>query len=174
VLAKLLKPRPDAAALILRLGIAVIFIVHGFIKVDADADLLKRIFPDSPHSRLVLQQFVGWAELVAGLMMLLGVLSRVASLVIIPMQVAAIILATGNNALEGIKITARGPDFRWVGPEYNLVLIVMCLGVLVLGSGVLSVDHLLWGWWQRRKAQAALGPAPGPVPGEAKVVATTD
>ena len=39
-----------------------------------------------------------------------------------------------------------------VGAEYNVAVIVMCLAVVALGSGKVSLDHLIFG---RRRAAAA-------------------
>ena len=76
---------------------------------------------------------------------MLGLLSRLAALLIIAIQVTAISLITGYHAMEGLKITKQGVDWMRAGPEYNLVLIVMCLAVILLGSGAMSLDALIFG-----------------------------
>lgn len=148
MLANLLKPHADLAALILRLGLAAIFIVHGFIKIDQDSPLIRGI-------SMTAQTVVGWAELVCGLALAVGLLSRIACLTIIALQVGAIVLVSGKHALEGVRVELTGADYMRVGPEYNLVLIAMCLGVIVLGSGACSLDRLLSSRWRRKRADAA-------------------
>ena len=151
--AKLLKPQVELAALLLRWGLAAIFIVHGYIKVVQPFELI-------PQLSLTAQAAVGWVELSCGLALAVGLLSRIAALPIIADQVGAIVLLTGKHALEGLTLKKAGADFMLVGPEYNLVLIVMCLGVIVLGSGAASLDHLLSSGWRRKKARAVPAPVP--------------
>jgi uncharacterized membrane protein YphA (DoxX/SURF4 family) len=145
---KLLRPQVDLAVLLLRVGLAAIFMVHGYIKISQEYPLIE----DVP---LGTQVAIGWVELVCGFALVLGVLSRLAALVIIPIQVAAIYLITGNHAMEGLTIKKQGVDWMRAGPEYNLVLIVMCLCVILLGSGSLSVDAFIAG---RRRAKPPIKP----------------
>jgi uncharacterized membrane protein YphA (DoxX/SURF4 family) len=155
---KLLRPRSDEAALVLRVGLAAIFIVHGYFKLTT-GDLLGMAFPDWEHGRMTLQLVVGWVEVVGGLMLLLGVLSRFAALAFVVIQAGAIYFLTWRNFLE-MRINREGADYMKVGPEYNLALIAMCVGVVLLGAGEWSVDRLLWNWLKGRKAQAVLAPPP--------------
>jgi putative oxidoreductase len=162
---KLLKPRPDEAALVLRVGLAAIFIVHGYYKL-VISDMLGMAFPDHERERLLIQQVVGCVEVFGGLMLLLGVFSRFAALAFVAVQAGAIYFLTWQNFLA-IRIRREGADYMRVGPEYNLALIGMCVCVLMLGSGAWSVDRLLWTRWKGRKAQAVLAPPPVASPKEA-------
>jgi uncharacterized membrane protein YphA (DoxX/SURF4 family) len=153
--AKLLKPQVDLAALFLRLGLAAIFIAHGMIKVLQDLPLRPDVM--SMH----MQTVVGWIELIAGSALLFGIFSRLASLALIVLQVGAIVLITGQYALRGPVVERTGADYTRVGPEFNLVLITMCLSVMVLGSGALSLDHCLRSWWGGK------APAPQATAGQA-------
>jgi len=143
---ELFKPQTDLASVLLRLGLAAIFVVHGFIKLMQDKPL-------SDDLSLTGWLALGWAELVCGLMLAIGLLSRPAGAVLFGLQTGAIILVTRGGALTGLAITKHGADFKQVGPEYNLVLMVMCLAVVLLGSGSLSVDSILWSRWRRRHKQ---------------------
>jgi putative oxidoreductase len=134
--AKLLQPHVDMTALILRIGLAAIFVVHGYFKVIQHVPLIPEF---STHSQVL----YGWAELICGTALLFGLLSRLAALGIIVLQAAAIVLVTGKWALAGLEMTSAGADFRRVGPEYNFVLIAMALGVILLGPGVVSLDHCI-------------------------------
>jgi putative oxidoreductase len=151
--AKLLEPQVDLAALLLRWGLAAIFVVHGYIKVTVGFPLIPDFHPTA-------QTAVGWVELICGLALAVGLLSRVAALGILALQVGAIILVTGQYALTGLTLRPTGADFTKVGPEYNLVLIVLGLGVIVLGGGAASLDHLLGSL--RRGPVARAVPAPVP------------
>lgn len=153
----LLEPKPHAAALILRLGLAAIFVVHGSLKIRVGVAVL-------PDVSVATQEAVGWAELVCGLLLAVGLFSRLAALVVIGLQVAAIALVSGKYAMDIVQFSPSGRvDFTRVGPEYNLVLIAMCLGVIVLGSGYMSLDHLIVSRW-RRKVPAAVAPPVPPQP----------
>lgn len=148
----LLRPQVDAASVMLRWGLAAIFIVHGFFKLGQTGPFLEEI----PLSQ---QNLVGWLELVCGCLLVPGLLSRLAALALAATQVGAVMLITGKYAFEGLTFGKKGVDFTKVGPEYNLVLIVMCLSVVALGSGTISLDHLLASWWRSRRGTTAPAPA---------------
>jgi uncharacterized membrane protein YphA (DoxX/SURF4 family) len=151
MLSSLLKPQVDFASLLLRLGLAAIFIVHGAIKVVQDAPLIEQM----TLSELIL---VGWVELICGIMMAVGLFSRLAAIPLIVDQLAAIVLVTWPRALAGPAIRMTGADYTKVGPEFNLVLITMCLAVICLGSGVVSLDYCLGRMIKRKGAAAAAAP----------------
>jgi putative oxidoreductase len=137
MLADLLKSKESLAALILRSGLAAIFIVHGYIKVEVDTLLAPNAIS------MNMQRAVGWLELISGLLLLGGLCTRVAAGVLIVLQIAAIVLVSGKYAMEGVRLAPKGENYMLVGPEYNLVLIAMCLCLLVLGGGVASLDRMI-------------------------------
>jgi uncharacterized membrane protein YphA (DoxX/SURF4 family) len=92
------------------------------------------------------QVAVAWGEVVGGLALLAGILTRLAALGILVIQVGAIWTVTWA---KGFSFADGG------GYEFNLALLAMCIALAILGGGALSVDHLL----RRRKRQAA-HPAP--------------
>jgi uncharacterized membrane protein YphA (DoxX/SURF4 family) len=151
MLAKLLRPHADFATLLLRVGLAAIFIVHGVFKVNQDFELLPSIMS------MEVQVTVGWVELICGGLLLVGLFSRLACLPMIAIQIAAIILVTGKRAL-GMEMERWGADYSRVGPEYNLVLITVCVAVVALGSGLVSLDHLLKKVFLRKAAAAPAAP----------------
>jgi uncharacterized membrane protein YphA (DoxX/SURF4 family) len=148
--AKLRGPEVDLASLVLRWVLAAIFIVHGLIKVVVGTKMFDELTVQQQH-------LVGWTELVAGSLLALGLLSRIASPVLIFLQAGAIWMYTGSLALKGPMPTITGTDYTKVGPEYNVALIGMALCVALLGSGVFSLDYLLARWWRSGKA-----PQPAP------------
>jgi putative oxidoreductase len=146
--ATLFKPKVDFAALLLRLGLAAVFVVHGYFKI-------VQAFPLIQQMSMQVQQIVGWTEFVAGIALALGLFSRLAALATIPIQVGAIILVTGKRAMTVTPFEATGADYTRVGPEYNGILIVAALAVILLGSGVVSLDHLIYKMFRGKKPQAA-------------------
>src|SRR5262249_23489522 len=137
-----------------RLGLAAIFIVHGLIKV-------LQTLPLRSEMSLTMQTVVGWIELIAGVALLFGFFSRLAALALIVLQGGAILLITGPYPPPGPVVERTGADYTRVGPEFNLVLIAVCLSVMLLGSGALSLDHCLRTWWGRKS------PAPQATAGQA-------
>jgi uncharacterized membrane protein YphA (DoxX/SURF4 family) len=95
------------------------------------------ITPPKPLDTNYAQLAVAYGELVCGGLLLLGLLTRLAGLIMAVVQTGAIYMFTGLNwrnfsVLEG-------------GYEFNVVLVAACLALLFMGGGVLSLDHMLWG-----------------------------
>lgn len=140
----------DLAPLVLRLGLAAIFIVHGYIKVQQGANAWWNNTAQLPPN---VQAVVAWGELVAGGAMLLGLLTRLAALGVAAEMVAAVVMVTGRGGFAPVTQPSDpaqpGLNFTSVGYEYNLAIFVICLALIILGSGGLSLDHCLFG---RRRA----------------------
>jgi uncharacterized membrane protein YphA (DoxX/SURF4 family) len=94
-----------------------------------------------------LQMAVAWGELLAGITLLLGLLTRLSALAMIIIQVGAIATVTWDR---GFSLAAGG------GFEYNLALMAMCAVLVIMGGGYLSVDHQLR---HRRKHKVHAAPA---------------
>ncbi len=158
------KPHPDLGALLLRVGLAAIFIFHGYHKVVLVVDGSTW----TSDLSLTTQTVVAWGEFVAGLALLVGLLSRLAAVGSIVIQGGAIAMVTGARDFVSHDFTRKGFDFLRIGYEYNVAIIIMCLAVIVLGSGKFSLDHCLF---RRRNAPAAAAVGPPrvdrPVPVEA-------
>lgn len=152
MLSRALQPHPNLASLVLRLGLAAIFTVHGYIKAVMTNQLIHNL-------DYRLQTVVGWLELVIGFALAVGLLSRVSAAILIVLQSGAIVMVTGKNAFAGPTVHKWGADYSEVGPEFNMVLMVMSLAVIVLGSGTYSLDHLITRRRQRT-ATAARSAAP--------------
>jgi uncharacterized membrane protein YphA (DoxX/SURF4 family) len=86
-------------------------------------------------------------------MLAFGLLSRLAALALIAEMVGAIVMVTGARQFMPISFTPGGFTFQ-AGSAHNFIIIVACLALLVLGSGVVSLDHLIFGWRRGRQSQA--------------------
>jgi putative oxidoreductase len=134
------------APLLLRLGLAVIFIFHGMGKLGpnngwgTDWDKSKKM-------HVAAQVPVAWGELLGGVALALGFLARLAALGLAIIMVGAI----------SVIHPANGFDYRNGGSEYNFCLLAICLAVICLGGGPLALDHWLW---RKKPAPAAVPPAP--------------
>jgi putative oxidoreductase len=155
--------KSGVSQLVLRLGLAGIFMSHGAIKILVTEGGFTWFKPVLPNWA---QATVAWVELIAGILLLLGLFTRVASLAILVDQIGAICLVTGKLGLiklDYVPSQSQGDLHLEVGWEYNLALITMALALIFMGSGVIGLDHYLW----RRRASTAEPKgyeAPAPVP----------
>ncbi|HZY84693.1 MAG TPA: DoxX family protein [Gemmataceae bacterium] len=119
--------------LLLRLALAAVFIFHGLNHVGgADhrwgADWNKE--PGAPPAPV--QLAVAWGELIGGIALACGFLTRLAAA-----GIAAI--------MAGAIATVHGPhgfDIQKGGFEYNFVIIVVCLALILGGPGPFAVDRV--------------------------------
>ncbi len=145
----LMKPHVHLTSLVLRLGLAAIFIINGYLKVSVHMG--KTWDPNLPETT---QMAVAWGEIICGGALLLGFLSRLAAIGLIVIQWGAISLYTWRYDFINIEYNARDPHRIAPGAQFNFALIIVCLAVVLLGSGLVSVDHLLF---RRRRVQKPAG-----------------
>jgi uncharacterized membrane protein YphA (DoxX/SURF4 family) len=97
------------------------------------------------------QILVAWGELLCGLMLFIGLLTRLAAVLMIVVQLGAIYTVTWER---GFSFGGGG------GFEYNVALLAMCFALLIGGGGpLLSLNRLILG-----KVKEAQGTAPAPQP----------
>jgi putative oxidoreductase len=125
--------------LLLRVGLAVIFLYHGLEKVSRSHQWGAAWNNDVP---ITLQVATSWAELACGLALLVGYLTRLAAAGGVAILAGAVYLVHGKYGF-GLQ---TGDAYRQ-GYEYKLALLVMCTAVLLLGSGTLALD-----WCVRARA----------------------
>jgi uncharacterized membrane protein YphA (DoxX/SURF4 family) len=77
-----------------------------------------------------IQLAVAWGELLCGIALLLGVLTRLAAAGIIVIMIGAIWAVTG----------AHGFSAAGGGYEYNLAIVAMCAALIIKGPGPVSLD----------------------------------
>lgn len=122
--------RNHIAPLILRLGLAAIFLYHGWDKVSQGGGTKWAGESYPPY----VQFPVAWGEFLGGIALAVGFLSRFAAAGIIVIMVGAIVQVHG----------AKGFSLAEGGFEYNFALIVMSAAVILLGSGAFSLDYMMW------------------------------
>jgi putative oxidoreductase len=121
--------------LVLRIGLAVLFVYSGFIKiVGTDVHWGATWLPNYPDLvqplAAPIQVAVAWSELIGGLLLALGLMTRLAALGIALIMGGTIYWYTG---VQGFKS----------GYDYNFAVIVMCVALLISGGGTLAVDRLI-------------------------------
>jgi putative oxidoreductase len=165
--------KTNIVSLILRVTLGGIFLYHGILKVFGPSTLWGSTWVTplwthgSEFEPTVLQYFavqilVAWGELLGGLALLFGFLTRFAAIGLIIIQIGAIYLVTFYKGFS----FAQGGGYQGGGYEYNLALIAMSLIVVVVGSGKLSVDE-----WVLTRPRMQPSRQPTLLPGGAKPAA---
>ena len=127
--------RNTLVPLVLRLGLAFVFIYSGLQKITVPGTGWGSSWiPDAPDFIKPLpapaQLAVAWSELIGGIALGLGLLTRLAALGIAGIMVGTIYWLTG----------AQGFKSGW---DYNFAVIVMCLALMISGGGTLAVDQVI-------------------------------
>jgi putative oxidoreductase len=137
--ADLPKQHAHLGSFLLRVGLAVIFIFHGYLKLIQDGG---RAWTDALDGDA--QMAVAWGEMIGGVALLVGFLSRLAAVGLVVIMVGAIVVQTGRFDFIYVgEYHKSNPSRIPTGAEYNFALIVMCLAVVAIGSGVFSIDYLI-------------------------------
>jgi putative oxidoreductase len=127
--------------LLLRLVLAAVFIFHGVDMVSGEGHELGANWMPRDHAQPApVQLAVAWGELIGGVALGVGFLTRLAALGIIALMAGAI--ATAH--------LPHGFDIRQGGYEYNVVIITICVCLVLGGPGPVAVDYF---FRLRRKKQ---------------------
>jgi len=145
--------------LVLRLGLAAIFLYQGSEKITragsewgsewhytgpptSPPPLFAGPNPPPPRKHLPapVQLAVSWGQVVCGLALALGALTRLAAAGLLVLRVAAIGIFTFQ---DGFSFPEGG------GYEYNFAILVMCVTLIFLGGGSLALDSLSRGQQER-------------------------
>jgi putative oxidoreductase len=128
------------APLLLRVALAAVFIYHGLNKVKPEhdygwrwADQMSGAPPVLINAR-PLQLLVAWGELLGGVAVALGIMTRIAALGLLIIMVGAIFTYTGQQGFSAVS---------GAGYEYNFVLILVCAALLLSGPGTFSLDRVV-------------------------------
>jgi putative oxidoreductase len=122
--------------LILRLGLSFIFVMSGVQKITGPGNGWGSSWISNSAGYYIqplpapVQLVVAWSELAGGIALGLGLLTRLAALGIAGIMAGTIYWLTG----------AQGFKSGW---DYNFAVIIMCLSLVISGSGALAVDQLI-------------------------------
>jgi uncharacterized membrane protein YphA (DoxX/SURF4 family) len=154
--------RSGLVPLVVRFGLAVVLLYHGYDKITGvhteggahwqfmGAGPPPPMFRDPkapPPPPLpegmprVVQMAIAYGELVVGLLLFVGFLTRLAALG----GAAAILIecAVYRNWKHGFGLIETNGLYNG-GVEYTFVLLLICLAVLLAGAGTYSLDHALF------------------------------
>ena len=121
------------ALLVLRAVLGLVMAAYGWEKVNGGMAQFK--------GYLVTIGIPGWmgyvsayAELVGGILLIVGLLTRFAAFAIFINMVVAVVKVTFKNGLTG-------PN----GYEFGLTLAAMAFAIIFFGAGSISLDHVIFG-----------------------------
>ena len=112
----------------LRASIGVIFIVHGFGKFGNPG---FGGWISSMGIPAEMQIPIALAEFIPGILLLIGVLTRISASLLSIVMLGAIFLVKGATDLTGER-----------GYEFDLILLAACLVLIVAGPGKVSISHV--------------------------------
>ena len=118
----------DAAQMGMRAAVGVIFIVHGFGKFGNPG---FGGWISSMGIPAEMQIPIALAEFVPGVLLLIGVLTRISASLISIVMLGAIFFVKGASSLTGEH-----------GYELDLILLASCLVIIVAGPGKVSISHI--------------------------------
>ena len=139
---RLLNTQPTLALTLLRLPLGIVFFAHGCQKLlglfggDGYTATMK-MFEQGMHIPPTFAALAIAAEFAGGLGLILGFLTRIAALGILSNMLVAIYMVHWRNGL----FMNWGGNQKGEGFEYHLLAIGMCLALIVLGAGSLSIDR---------------------------------
>jgi len=118
----------DVVFMGLRSAIGVIFIVHGISKFNPGfSNFLTNI-----GIPLEMQIPIALAELVPGILLIIGVTSRLSASLLCIIMLGAIFHVKGAQSLTGDG-----------GIEFELILLASCLVIMITGPGRISLAHII-------------------------------
>jgi putative oxidoreductase len=118
--------------------ISIIMFAHGLQKLQGGPENFGQVLAQLGVPLPELMGYVvAFVELVGGILLIVGLLSRLTALLLTIDLVVAILLVKVNIGL------LSPPDGSGVGAELDLALIAGFLVVLLAGPGKLSADHAL-------------------------------
>lgn len=147
---RLIQTSPTWITLPLRVALGLVFIAHGAQKVFGvwEGPGLMKFAGGAPPLGLRPAWFwmgsAAVAELLGGALVLLGLLTRLGALLIVPVMLVAMF---GVHWAGGFFSTNKPLP----GVEYTVALLGMALALLIAGGGRASVDEALMGPPRRRR-----------------------
>lgn len=129
----------DVAPLLLRLGIGLTFFFAGLGKVLGGVDGVAGFFGSLgvPFPQ-VMAPFISYLEMLGGLALILGLFTRVFSLLFIGDMIVALALVNIPGATEAASL----PE-AWSAVRVDVLLLLGSAALAILGAGAYSIDALL-------------------------------
>jgi putative oxidoreductase len=150
------KVTSDIAALILRVAAGAIFFPHGWSKIAGQGGAAA--FAADIAQNYGIPTFLGhlaaWSELAGATLLVVGLLTRLDALLLAGTMFVAAFIVQLPDALFGVPADAIKAFVALRGIETPLAMLAICLALVLTGGGRFSLDHLLRGLWDKKKAAA--------------------
>ena len=152
----------DLASLILRVAAGLIFLPHGWSKVAGDGG--AGAFAADLAANYNIPSFLGYvaayAEFAGAILLVAGLLIRLDALLLAGTMFVAAFIVQLPDALFGVQPGAIKLFEVLRGIETPLALFAICVALVLIGGGRISLDHLLKldervaGLFRKKKAAA--------------------
>jgi putative oxidoreductase len=136
-----IRPGPgwavSTAALLVRLAIGVAFILHGWPKLQNPTGWMDAMgMQNTPPG--FLQAAAAVIEVAGGALLVLGLVTRIAALLLVAQMIGALVL---------VHIPRGDPFVSMVGPSAELAVAYLTISLLVVavGPGAFSLDYMIFG-----------------------------
>lgn len=130
---KFLRSFAPLTLLVLRLALALIFVYHGYPKLNHPTEQMREFF--TSHGFPV--YFVGLAGIIecfGALLLAVGLFTRPAALVLTGEMIVAIVKVHSVHGIMSVK------DY-----EFPLAVAAGCCALATIGAGLISADNLVFG-----------------------------
>jgi putative oxidoreductase len=125
-----LKP---LALLLLRIGIGIVFIYHGYPKLFTHTHDMMTAFQHMGFPAYFVY-IAGVIEFFGGIVLILGLFTRIVALLLAcEMAIAVLKVHLPQGAITDVK-----------NYEFPMVLAVACFALATIGAGILSIDHAIY------------------------------
>ena len=157
----------DAAALILRLVAAAIFLPHGWSKIAGEGGAAAFASDMTAYGiPLLLGHVAAWSELAGSVLLVAGLLTRLDALLLAGTMFVAAFIVQLPDALYEVPPGAIKPFVAIRGIETPLAMFAITAALVLTGGGRLSLDHAfrLEQRLARRGKSTPAGPSPASQP----------
>ena len=130
---EILEKLKPLALLILRAGIGIIFIYHGYPKLFTHTHDIMAAFQRMGFPSFFVY-IAGVVEFFGGIVLILGLFTRIGAL-----------LLAGEMAIAVLKVhLPQGAITDVKNYEFPMILAVACFALATIGAGLISIDHAIY------------------------------
>lgn len=135
----------DIAALLLRVAAGLIFLPHGWSKISSAGGAGEFAADMAANYGIptILGYVAAWAELAGGALLIVGLLTRLDALLLAGTMFVAAFIVQLRDALYEVPPGSIKLFVALRGIELPLSLLAICLALMLIGGGRLSIDGLL-------------------------------
>ena len=135
----------DVGALILRLAAGAIFIPHGWSKIAGEGGSAAFAADMAANYGIpaLLGHLAAWSELVGGVLLIVGLLTRLDALLLTGTMFVAAFIVQLPEALYEVPPDAIKSFVVLRAIELPLAMFAACAAIVLIGPGRISLDHPL-------------------------------